>query len=229
MIKNAFILVGGLGKRLGKLTKNTPKPLLKINSIPFLDILIRKVLKLKLKKIYLLCGYKSFQFIKKYHNQYFENTKIICIKEKRKLGTGGAIKNIQKLIKDNSFVCNGDSIFDIEFKNLHKINLKTNLVFMCCVKNTNYKSNKKLSNLIVNKNSRVNFRSSTSIMNGGAYIIGKKIKDTFPDKASFSFEEDVLKKLINEGKVIGKLYKSFFIDIGTKKNLNLMKRKTKLL
>ena len=40
MINQAVILVGGKGLRLGKITKKTPKPLLKINNKPFLDYLI---------------------------------------------------------------------------------------------------------------------------------------------------------------------------------------------
>ena len=44
-IKQCIILAGGLGSRLGDLTKKTPKPLIKINNLPFLFYLI-----LKLKK-----------------------------------------------------------------------------------------------------------------------------------------------------------------------------------
>ena len=42
---DAVILVGGRGKRLGKLTVNTPKPLIKIKGIRFIDILISKLIK----------------------------------------------------------------------------------------------------------------------------------------------------------------------------------------
>ena len=36
-IKDVVILVGGLGTRLGNLTKKTPKPLIKINKICFIN------------------------------------------------------------------------------------------------------------------------------------------------------------------------------------------------
>ena len=64
---DVVILVGGRGKRLGKLTLNTPKPLIKINNKRFLDILLKKISFLKINKIYLLCSYKKEQFFKKYH------------------------------------------------------------------------------------------------------------------------------------------------------------------
>ncbi len=53
---DAVILVGGRGKRLGKLTLNTPKPLIKINNKRFLDILLKKISIFKINKIYLLCS-----------------------------------------------------------------------------------------------------------------------------------------------------------------------------
>ena len=39
------ILVGGKGSRLGDITKSTPKPLLKINNIRFLDLVISNLSK----------------------------------------------------------------------------------------------------------------------------------------------------------------------------------------
>ena len=38
-----LILCGGLGTRLGNLTKFTPKPLIKIRNLTFLDILMKNV------------------------------------------------------------------------------------------------------------------------------------------------------------------------------------------
>ena len=44
-INDVVILVGGLGTRLGSITKRIPKPLIKINKVPFLDQLISKLIK----------------------------------------------------------------------------------------------------------------------------------------------------------------------------------------
>ena len=55
---DCVILVGGKGKRLGSITKKTPKPLIKINDIPFLNYLILHIAKFKISKIYLIGNYK---------------------------------------------------------------------------------------------------------------------------------------------------------------------------
>ena len=40
-INHAAILAGGLGKRLGKITKKTPKPLIDVNNRPFINYIIK--------------------------------------------------------------------------------------------------------------------------------------------------------------------------------------------
>jgi dTDP-glucose pyrophosphorylase len=40
MVRQAVILCGGVGSRLGALTAETPKPLLPVGGTPFLDVLL---------------------------------------------------------------------------------------------------------------------------------------------------------------------------------------------
>ena len=75
-INQAVILVGGLGLRLGIITKKTPKPLIKVNNKPFLDYIISFLVKYNFKKIIFLRKYKYELFFKKYHNKIFNCAKI---------------------------------------------------------------------------------------------------------------------------------------------------------
>ena len=61
-------------------------------------------------------------------------------------------------------------------------------------------------------------------MNGGFIFLKKILKKL--NKYS-SLEQDILPNLINKGQIYGKFYKSFFIDIGTQKNLKLAPTKLK--
>ena len=54
MVSQAVILCGGLGTRLGAITKKTPKPLIKIGNKSFLDYLIDRLVQNKINKILLL-------------------------------------------------------------------------------------------------------------------------------------------------------------------------------
>ena len=66
MIEQAVILAGGEGKRLYPITKNLPKPMAPINSVPFLSYLIFILKKKGIKKILILVGYKSEKIIEYY-------------------------------------------------------------------------------------------------------------------------------------------------------------------
>ena len=62
MIKQAVILVGGLGTRLGALTKFTPKPMLKVHGKPFVYYLVKKLKRQGIQNIILSTGYYGDQF-----------------------------------------------------------------------------------------------------------------------------------------------------------------------
>lgn len=222
-IKNILIFVGGLGTRLGKITKKIPKPLIKFNDTPFLDYQIKNLVKIKPKKIILLCGYKNNIFIKKYKNKKINKTKIICHVEKKPLGTGGALQNAKKFIVNNSLVCNGDTFFNYDFENLKKSNTKFKYALMILVKNKNYKSNKKLTNLEI-ENGKIVYNHSSEFMNSGFYIVNKQIIK-YLKKGFNSFEDNILKGLIIKKKINGiKSINNLHIDIGTKKNLKIFKK-----
>ena len=63
-IKQCIILAGGLGSRLGDLTKKTPKPLIKINNLPFLFYLILKLKNEGINNIVILVWNLSDKFKK---------------------------------------------------------------------------------------------------------------------------------------------------------------------
>ena len=230
-IKDVVILVGGLGTRLGSITKKTPKPLIKINNVAFLDQLICKLIKYNYKNIYLLCSYKKKLFFKKYNNKYFHNTKLICIDEGKAKGTGGALFRVKDKIKRNFILLNGDTYFDIDFNFLNKIKLIKENIFMCLTYKKKSINNYKLNNLLI-KNKKVKIsKSNTSFINGGVYLLNNKIIQSVENKYC-SFEDDILYGEIKKNKVAGKLFKDNFIDIGShekieyiKKNPNMMQNK----
>ena len=100
ILNQAVILCGGRGERLNHLTKITPKPLLKINGVPFIEYLIKNLSRQGIREIILLCGYLSEKFESKYHKKNFFGVKLFCIKENKPLGTGGAIINAYKKLEN---------------------------------------------------------------------------------------------------------------------------------
>ena len=78
-VDDLVILVGGRGSRIGKITINTPKPLIKINKKPFLDQLIANKLKYEFKRIFLLCSFKKDLFFKNIITKKFISQKLYVL------------------------------------------------------------------------------------------------------------------------------------------------------
>ena len=221
---DAVILVGGKGSRLGYLTKNTPKPLLKINDQIFLDTLIAKLIKYNFNKIYLLCSYKKEQFFKLYNNKIIHNSKIICIDEGLAKGTGGALFKLKKIIKKDFLLINGDTFFDINISKLLENKFQNNICTMALTSNRDYKKNIKINNIKINENNEIQFtKNSSKLMNGGIYFFKRKILNFFIKK-NCSLENDILKNLIIKKKIHGIVFKEKFIDIGSYKSIKFLKK-----
>ena len=155
-VNQAVIFVGGLGTRLGKLTRRIPKPLIKVCKKPFIEHLILFFARQGIKEIILLSGYKKKLFKKRYHNKiFFNTTKVKCCEEVKSLGTGGALLNAKKLLKENFFLCNGDTYFDFNLQDL-PLNIKKNSLIKLAVAKINSDNNRFLS-IQTNKGKILNF------------------------------------------------------------------------
>ena len=94
---------------------------------------------------------------------------------------------------------------------------------MILVKNSNYKSNSKLTNLSIKKE-KVIYDKNSNKMNAGIYYFDRRIFKFIKNKNQ-SLENEVLPKLINQNKISGNIVNGKFIDIGTIKNYKFAKSK----
>jgi len=106
---DALILAAGFGSRMNELTKNIPKPLLKIKNQTLLDYAIKMMEGVSLNNIFINSHYLANQ-LHNYVNQKYPHIKISH--EEDILGTGGGIKKIQN---DHILVINTDNLWNLSF------------------------------------------------------------------------------------------------------------------
>ena len=226
---DAIILCGGYGTRLKKISKGVPKPLVKINRLPFIEYLINNLLKNSISNIYLATSYKSFLFKKLFKKK----KNIHIVKEKVKIGTGGAIVNClikKKKISKNVIILNGDSYNFYNYIKFIEFHKKKKSKFSILIKKKE-KTGDKGNILINNKNEIISFvekkktKNKISFFNAGVYVVNKKFFLKYFSKIKYlSLEYNLIPELIKTSKVFGFQGTGRFIDIGTPKNYFLFKK-----
>jgi choline kinase len=113
------VMAGGKGTRMKKLTKNTPKPLLKTKKKPILEHIFNNIKKNRYKKIYVTTKYQSNK-IRNFINIYSKKNKVSIqeIKEKKFLGTAGCLKLLKEKVFGKIILVNGDVIANINYIDL---------------------------------------------------------------------------------------------------------------
>ena len=119
-----FILAGGKGKRLWPLTKQTPKPMLKIGNKPILENLIKDAKNFGFNNFILSVNYKKNKIINYFKNGERLNAKIKYIIEKKTLGTAGSLGLLKNKIDIPIVVSNGDIYSNINFSELLDFHLR---------------------------------------------------------------------------------------------------------
>ncbi|MGH7045114.1 MAG: HAD-IIIA family hydrolase [Stellaceae bacterium] len=121
MIRQAAILCGGLGTRLGALTAQTPKPLLPVAGAPFLDMLLFELGRHGIREVLLLAGFAAAQIAEYAAASPLKarfGIDLAVTVEPEGAGTGGALWHARDRLDPQFLLINGDSWFDINLLTL---------------------------------------------------------------------------------------------------------------
>ena len=114
----AFILAAGRGERLRPITDYIPKPLLPILGKPVLESVLERVSVLGIQKTGINLHHKK-EDIETWIKQSAFSGRIELFPEDPVLGTGGALKNAERFLKNSTFlVHNSDILSDIDLTRL---------------------------------------------------------------------------------------------------------------
>jgi D-glycero-D-manno-heptose 1,7-bisphosphate phosphatase len=216
MTKQCAILIGGLGTRLGELTRDTPKPLLNVGGQPFLDVLVGEAVRRGFREILLLAGYRAeavSDYAESLRSRLPVDCKLSLSIEPEPLGTGGALKHAADHLADNFLLLNGDTWFDFNWLSLLQLAEMESAVAARRVANADRHERLRIDSQarVVAIQPRADGIGS-ALVNGGVYALRKSDLTAFPD--CFSIEADLLPALIADASLKGREYAGFFLDIG---------------
>ena len=229
----ALILAGGLGTRLRPITNIIPKSLVDIGGKPTIAHTIEEIGRNGIKNIYISVGCKA-EKIEEYLKNYATPADIIIIREKRLLGTGGAIAlAIKRMRRGDIFVTNGDDLFRLDMQDMYAFHKKHGSEVTIGIRKA--KSNAELSSsgVVKLRNSKVlGFvekpkpkDAPSRYISMGKYIFSTSMARYFPKKRKFSFEHEFLEKVTEKVKVYSYRVKGPWYTTDTPERLGIARSK----
>ncbi len=218
----AVILVGGKGTRLRPLTMTLPKPMLPLLNRPFIEYVIKLLKNNGFDEIILSTGYLPNTFDCLQDNFSDIGVKVTCISEAEPLGTCGAVKNIESLIKDTFVVFNGDILTDINLKHLLSYHRQKQALATLALTSVDDPTSYGLVPL--NSDGHVNEflekpswdEVTTDLINAGVYILEPEVLSYAPAGENYSFERGLFPLLLEKGlPLFGFPTSAYWLDIGS--------------
>jgi len=221
------ILAGGKGSRISELSKNVPKPMIKILGKPIIVKIMQHYSKFGFKDFIIAAGYKK-KVIKEYFKKNkFKSWKINVVDTGLNTMTGGRIKRLKKLLNNETFMLTyGDGLSNVDLKKL----LKT------------HKKNKKIGTLTAVRpparfgaikiyNNRVSYFKEKSKLdegwiNGGFFVLEPSIFKFIKGDKTF-FEREPLQKVSKLNQLHAFKHKGFWQCMDTLRDKEILEKALK--
>ena len=213
-LNKVVIMAGGKGTRLWPLTKKIPKPMLKVGDKPILQTIIEKFKESGYVNFIICVNYKSSIITNYFGNGSKFDVKIEYVKEKKKMGTAGALSLIKADIREPFFVINGDLLVNLNFRKLLDFHNEQKSDATMCV--SEYNINSQFGELKINKGKILSINEKPKhkfFINTGIYLLDSNCLKLVPKK--FYDMTTFFKKIINNNfKVNSFPLGEYWLDIG---------------
>jgi dTDP-glucose pyrophosphorylase len=214
------IMAGGRGKRLGELTLDTPKPMLKIGDKPILERIVLNYKQSGFVNFLISVNYQSHVITEYFNDGSSFGVNISYLKETEPLGTAGCLSLINEKLNKPFFVVNGDVVSTMNPVHMLDSHLNKNCKATICVKKV----------IEANKYAVVNFNQDCMIediiekpeniyfINTGQYILDFNLLSNMAYNQYIDMP-DFLYPLIAKGQLACYVHDEYWLDIGLKENL----------
>jgi NDP-sugar pyrophosphorylase family protein len=213
----AVILAGGQGKRLIPLTLDRPKPMVELDGKPIIYRQIQWLKKSGIDSFVILASHMKEKLVNYLGNGSKFGVDIEFVFDTGSYGTGGALKNAEKLLKDEKsfMMANGDIITDMDIK---KLRLNKTITAMSLVKlRSSY-------GIVESDNGKIKrFREKPILgnywINAGIYLMTPQIFDYLPKRGDI--EKTAFPELAKKDLLSGVKYSNcYWISIDSLKDVD---------
>ena len=210
------LMAGGLGSRLGELTRDCPKPLLHVGGKPILEIIINNLANAGFYKLWLAVNYKA-EMVESYFGDGSEwGVEINYLRENEPLGTAGALSLLSEPLNSHFLVMNGDILTKLPFRTFFESHCDSGKSATMVVKV--YEMQVPYGVISIAENKDILDISEKPVqkfrVNAGVYALSPEIFEYIPKGVAFTMPA-LFKALIANGKSTA-VYElnDYWLDIG---------------
>ena len=219
----ALILAGGKGTRLRPLTVYTPKPIVPICNRPFLLYQIDTLRRAGVTDITLSLSYQPEKIEQQLGDGSNFGVKLKYMVEPQPMGTAGAYKFAEDLIREPTVVFNGDILTDLDLKTV--IRQHTERKAVATIVLTPVEDASAYGVVETEADGRVRRflekpkpeETDCKNINAGTYVLEPHVLDLIPKGENHSFEYGLFPRLLEKGEAFFAHVpqRTYWMDIGT--------------
>jgi D-glycero-alpha-D-manno-heptose 1-phosphate guanylyltransferase len=217
----AVILAGGLGTRLGELTRDVPKPMVPVAGRPFLEYLMDYWMEQGVGGFVLSVGYKA-GVVRDHFGSAYRGVPVKYSVETEPLGTGGGLLQAIDLCAGGKAVLalNGDTYFAAKLAPLAELQERAEADLVMALFDA--ASRDRYEGVELDAAGRIagfvrrEEKKLCSLANGGVYVVHPKLAQQAERGKKISLENELLPAWLGQQKkLFGLRVPGAFIDIGT--------------
>lgn len=211
---HAIVMAGGKGERLLPLTKETPKPLLKVGTKTIIDHNISRLKQFGISDIHVSVNYLADKIVD--HFEQNPNGVVInFIHEPQPMGTAGALSLLAGFQKDTVLLMNSDLLTNIDFGDFYKEFVQSGADMMVATiphhVDLPYAIIETNANVVTSLKEKPRY---TYFANAGIYLFKKELIKLLPKGERFD-ATDLMEQLVaDNGKLVHYPILGYWLDIG---------------
>jgi len=222
----AVILAGGLGTRLGPLTRKIPKPMVPVAGAPYLEHQLRLLARQSFRDVLLLTGYLGEQIRSYFGSGARLGLRLRYSHEAQPQGTGSALRDARPHLAESFLLMYGDSLLPIEYAAAGR-RLKDSaalgliVVYRDPAGETAVRPNVAIdrSGLVTRYDKTAAADPGLEYVEAGVSCFRRDVLDLLPGAGPASFEQCVFPRLIGRRQLAALPTTQRFYDIGTPERL----------
>ncbi|HEY3308699.1 MAG TPA: nucleotidyltransferase family protein [Desulfuromonadaceae bacterium] len=209
------LMAGGLGTRLKHLTKDIPKPLLKVGDKPILETILANFIEQGFSRFFISVNYKSELIEGHFGDGSRWGTRIEYLREDKKLGTAGALGLLPDKPTSPVLVMNGDVLTKINFQQLLDFHLEHKAVATMCVREYDFQVPYGVVKLDRHRIASIEEKPiQRFFVNAGIYVLEPEVLDLVPRDDYFDMPT-LFEKLVDQQSETAVFpVREYWLDVG---------------